>query len=214
MKWRFAGLTAMLCVALSSLGAQQPLQLDPLSRFDIQSRRQIQSLIDSARAENLPWNALRLKAIEGANRKFDGKKVLAVLRAFYKSLELSRSALGPLASSEDVETGASVLAAGVSIEDLANFRVVSAARSPMRPLTYLADLIDKHNVPRNDAIEAFTKLWKDGAADADFDGLWRLVDQDILSGVSPRAALQSRMRSLPPRANKPPAAQDMENPRS
>jgi hypothetical protein len=212
MKLRLSGILVLLCAALSSAGAQQPLQPDPLSKFDIQSRRQIQGLIDSARQENLPWNALRLKAIEGANKKYEGKKVLAVLRAYYKSLEQSRSALGPLASPEEIETGASVLAAGVNIEDLANFRVATAARSPMRPLTYLADLIDKHNVPRNDAIDAFTKLWKDGAADTDFDGLWRLVDQDILSGVSPRAALQSRMRSLPPR--KPPALQEMENPRS
>jgi hypothetical protein len=214
MKLRLSGIAVMLCAALSSVGAQQPLQPDPLSKFDIQSRRQIQSLIDSARLENLPWNALRLKAIEGANKKYDGKRVLTVLRAYYKSLEQARGALGPLASPEEIETGASVLAAGVNIEDLTNFRVVTASRSPMRPLTYLADLIDKHNVPRNDAIDAFTKLWKDGAADSDFDGLWRLVDQDILSGVSPRAALQSRMRSLPPRANKPPAAKDMENPRS
>jgi hypothetical protein len=81
----------------------------------------------------------------------------------------------------------------------------------MRPLTYLADLIDKHNVPRNDAIEAFTRLWKDGAGDSDFDGLWRGVDQDILGGVAPRAALQSRMKSLPVR---PPVDQEMENPRS
>ena len=212
MKLRFSGIAVMLCVALSSVGAQQPLQPDPLSKFDIQSRRQIQSLIDSARLENLPWNALRLKAIEGANRKYDGKKVLSVLRAYYKSLEQSRGALGPVASDEDIETGASVLAAGVNVEDLANFRVVTPARSPMRPLTYLADLIDKHNVPRNDAIEAFARLWKDGAADSDFDGLWRAVDQDILGGVNPRQALQSRMRSLPPR--KPPAVQEMENPRS
>jgi len=213
MKLRLSGIAVILSVALSSVGAQQPLQPDPLSKFDISSRRQIQGLIDSARMESLPWNALRLKAIEGANKKYDGKKVLAVLRAYYKSLEQSRGALGPLASPEEIETGASVLAAGVNIEDLASFRVVTASRSPMRPLTYLADLIDKHNVPRNDAIDAFSKLWKDGAADSDFDGLWRLVDQDILSGVSPRAALQSRMKSLPPRA-KPPADQEMENPRS
>jgi hypothetical protein len=220
MKSRFAWLAVVACIALSSAGpsiasgqAAQPLQLDPLSKFDIQSRRQIQSLIDSARLENLPWNSLRLKAIEGANKKYDGKKVLTVLRGYYKSLEQARGALGPLATPEEIETGASVLAAGVNVEDLSNFRVASASRSPMRPLTYLADLIDKHNVPRNDAIDAFTKLWKDGAADSDFDGLWRLVDQDILGGLSPRAALQSRMKSLPPRS-KPPAGQEMENPRS
>ena len=211
MKWRFAGSALLLVAALSSVGAQQTYQPDPLSKFDIQSRRQIQNLIDSARQADLPWNALRLKAIEGANKKYDGKRVLVVLREYYKSLEQSRQALGPLASPEEIETGASVLAARVSSEDLARFRVATPGRSPMRALVYLADLIDKHNVPREDAIDAFSRLWKDGAADSDFDGLWQLVDQDILGGLNPRSALQNRMRSLPVRL-KPPG--EMENPNS
>jgi hypothetical protein len=211
MKWRLAGSALLVVAALSSVGAQQDFQPDPLSRLDIQSRRQIQNLIDSARLADLPWTVLRLKAIEGANRKIEGRKVVSVVRDLYKSLVVSKAALGPLASAEDIETGASVLAARVSPEDLAKFRVSTAGRSPMRALVYLADLIDKHNVPRDDAIDAFTRLWKDGAADSDFDGLWRLVDQDILSGVNPRSALQSRMRSLPPRVSKPPGDQSTEN---
>ena len=207
MRWRVAGSSLLLCAALSSLGAQQQVQPDPLLKLN-EWRPRVQALIDSARAERLPWNALRLKAIEGVNKKtISNKAIFEALQTFYRRLEQSRAALGPMASDEEIETGASVLAAGVSTEDLAKFRVSGIGRSPMRPLTYLADLIDKHNVPRNDAIDAFTRLWKDGAADSDFDGLWRLVDQDILSGVAPRNALQSRMKSLPPRANKPPGEQ-------
>lgn len=212
MKWRLAGSAVLLAVALSGAGAQQ-FQPDPLSKFDTQSRRLIQNLIDSARSEGLPWNALRLKAIEGANKKYAGKDVLVVLRRYLKALEQSRGALGPVASPEEIETGASVLAAGVSSEDLARFRVAFPNRSPMRALTYLADLIDKHNVPRDEAIDAFARLWKDGAADSDFDGLWRAVDQDILGGISPRSAFQNRVRNMP-RSSKPPGQQEMENPRS
>ena len=212
MKWRLAGSALLVVAALSSLGAQQ-VQPDPLVKLN-EWRKPVQQLIDSARAEGLPWNALRLKALEGISKKYNNKAIAEELRKFYRRLEQSRAALGPMATAEEIETGASVLAAGVNTEDLAKFRVSGTGRSPMRALTYLADLIDKHNVPRNDAIEAFGKLWKDGAADTDFDGLWRLVDQDILSGVSPRNALQSRMRSLPPRANKPPGEQESENSRS
>lgn len=211
MNWRLASTALLMSVALSGATAQQSPQPDPLLKLN-EWRRPVQALIDSARIEGLPWNALRLKAIEGINKKYNNKAILEALRKYYRALEQSRAALGPMASDEEIETGASVLAAGVNAEDLAKFRVSGIGRSPMRPLTYLADLIDKHHVPSNDAIDAFSKLWKDGAADSDFDGLWRLVDQDILSGVSPRAALQSRMRSLPPR--KPPADQEMENPRS
>ena len=207
MMRRFVGSAVMLVVALSGAGAQQPSQPDPLSRFDTPTRRQIEKLIDSARAENLPYNSIRLKALEALAKKYKPKDIVEGLRRYFKELEQSRAALGPLATPEEIETGASVLRAGVSADGLAGFRVTSPTRSPMRPLTYLADLIDKHNVPRNDAIEAFSKLWKDGAADSDFDGLWRGVDQDILGGMAPRSALQSRMRSLPPRPAKPPGEQ-------
>lgn len=213
MKWRLAGSSLLLLAALSGAGAQQ-VQPDPLLKLN-EWRPKVMALIDSAKAEKLPWNALRLKALEGVNKKAMGisnKAIYDALVTFYHRLEQSRAALGPMATDQEIEAGASVLAAQVSTEDLAKFRVSGTGRSPMGALTYLADLIDKHQVPRNDAIDAFTRLWKDGAAEADFDGLWRLVDQDILGGVAPRAALQSRMKSLP-RA-KPPVDQEMENPRS
>jgi hypothetical protein len=212
MNWRLSGSALLFCAALSAVGAQQ-VQPDPLVKLN-EWRRPVQALIDSARLEGLPWNALRLKAVEGVEKHYSSKAIFEALRKYYQRLEQSRAALGPMATAEEIETGASVLAAEVSVEDLAKFRVSGTGRSPVLALTFLADLIDKHQVPRNDAIDAFTKLWKDGAADSEFDGLWHLVDQDILSGVPPRNALQSRMRSLPPRANKPPGDQQMENPRS
>jgi len=216
MRSRLIASSLLLCAALSNIGAQQQVQPDPLLKLN-EWRPKVQALIDSARMERLPWNALRLKAIEGVNKNankktISNKAIFEALQAFYRRLEQSRTALGPMASDEEIETGASVLAASVSTEDLARFRVSGTGRSPTLALTFLADLIDKHNVPKNDAIEAFTKLWKDGAADSDFDGLWHLVDQDILGGVNPRLALQSRMKSLPPR--KPLGVQEMENPRS
>jgi hypothetical protein len=210
MKLRIVGSTALLALSLGGLARAQQADVDPLSKLDIQSRRQIQNLIDSARLADLPWNALRLKAVQGVSLKVEGKRVVAVVRDYYKALQTSRTALGPLATAEEVETGASLLAAHVSVEDLSKFRVTTVGRSPTRAMTYLADLIDKRNIPQDEAVAAFSKLWKEGANDGDFDGLWRLVDQDILSGLSPRAALQSRMRSLPPRTSKPPADLELE----
>ena len=216
MKWRFAGSALLLVAALSSAAAQQPqsnFQPDPLAKLDIPTRGKVQALIDSARLADLPWTALRLKAVEGVNKKRDNKEILEAVRKYYKALELSKSALGPLASAQVIETGASVLAAQVSPDDLAKFRVTTAAHSPIVPLTFLADLIDRQHVPKSDAIDAFSKLWKDGAADSDFEGLWHAVDQDILSGLNPRSALQARMKNMP-RTSRPPGEQDMETPNS
>ena len=214
MKWRVAGSAALLVGALASVAAAQDPQPEPLSRLDLRYRLQIELLIDSARQAGLPWAAVRSKALEGINKKYDAPKIVGVVRQYYGNLKVSRGVLGSLGDME-IETGASALTAGVRPEDLALFRPTTAGRSPTRALVYLADLIAaKHGVPRDDAVAAFAKLWKDGAGDADFEGLWRNVDQDILSGVSPKAALQNRVRSLPVRSMRPPAGQDQENPHS
>ena len=146
--------------------------------------------------------------------KADGSKIVSVVRQYYVNLLKSREVLGNVGGTE-IETGASVLTAGVRPEDLALFRPTTAGRSPTIALVYLADLISaRHGVPRDDAVSAFAKLWKDGAGDTDFEGLWRRIDQDILSGVSPKAALQNQVRRLPARSMRPPTDQSQENPHS
>lgn len=214
MRMRAVASALLLTLAVHAANAQQQQQQpDPLAKLDLQSLRQVQAIIDSARSAGLPSNSLRLKAIEFVAKKYKNEQVVKAVRDYYRSLAAARTALGPLASAEDLEAGASLLAAHVSTDDLAKFKVSTAGRSPMRALVYLADLIDNRNVPRNEAIDAFSKLWTDGAADSDFDGLWHAVDQDILSGLNPRSALQSRMRSMP-RLSKPPGETVSETPHS
>jgi len=200
MKWRLAGSVLLLIAAASGAGAQSTtLPPEAYLRLDNASRKQVEALIDSAREAGLPWSVLRSTAIKGALMKTEGKRIVSTMREQYKALELSKVALGRLASEEEVAAGSAVLLAHVSPDDLAKFRVVSQNRSPLHPLTYLADLITRQDVPRDEAIGAITKLWKDGAADSDFDGLWHAVDSDILSGLPPGQALQSRMKAMPPR---------------
>src|SRR5689334_15580655 len=117
MRWRVAGSSLLLCAALSGLSAQQ-VQPDPLVKLN-EWRPRVQALIDSAKVERLPGNSIRLKAIEGVRKGYNNKAIYETLQAFYRRLEQSRAALGPMADSAEIETGASVLAAGVRSEDLA-----------------------------------------------------------------------------------------------
>ena len=214
MKWRVVGTAAYLVGVLASIAAAQDQQPEPLSRLDLRYRLQVEAVIDSARQAGLPWAAVRSMVLQGINKKIDGPKIVSVVRQYYANLVKSREALGPLGATE-IETGASALAAGVRQEDLALFRPTTPGRSPTSALMYLTALISaKQGVPRDDAVTAFAKLWKDGVGDSDFEGLWRNVDQDILSGVSPKAALQTRMRGLPARSMRPPTDQHQENPHS
>jgi hypothetical protein len=214
MKWRVVGSAALLVGALASRATAQDSQPDPLFRLDLRYRLQIEAVIDSARQAGLPWTAIRSKALLGINIKADGPKIVSVVRQYYATLVKSREVLGSVGATE-IETGASALTAGVRPEDLALFRPTTAGRSPTSALMYLTALISaKQGVPREDAVAAFVKLWKDGVGDADFEGLWRNVDQDILSGVSPKAALQNQVRRLPARSMRPPTDQHEENPHS
>ena len=214
MKWRVVGTAAYLVGVLAGNAAAQDQQPEPLSRLDLRYRLQVEAVIDSARQAGLPWAAVRSKALQGINMKADGPKIVSVVRQYYVNLVKSREALGPIGATE-IETGASALAAGVRQEDLALFRPTTPGRSPTSALMYLTALISaRQGVPRDDAVTAFAKLWKDGVGDSDFEGLWRNVDQDILSGVSPKAALQTRMRGLPARSMRPPTDQHQENPHS
>ena len=59
------------------------------------------------------------------------------------------------------------------------------------------------------------QLWQRGAGDGDFYGLWKNVEQDILSGQNPGTALEQRMREIPARVTPgtkiPPASQEPNN---
>src|SRR5205085_2129891 len=110
MNWRLRTSALLMAAAFSGAGssvssgqAPQSAQPDPLVKLN-EWRPKVQALIDSARGEGLPWNALRLKAIEGINKKYNGKAILEALRKYYRALEQSRAALGPMASDEEIET--------------------------------------------------------------------------------------------------------------
>ncbi|HTR77304.1 MAG TPA: hypothetical protein VMH39_04315, partial [Gemmatimonadaceae bacterium] len=181
------------------LHAQQPGQPDPLFKLDAQSRVQIEAILDSARHDSLPGRPLRSKAYEGIVKQANGQQVLREVRKLFGDLKQARAALGPAADSGALEAGADALYAGViKPEDLVKFKPgPKTAASPASALTYLSDLIQYRGVAREDATPAFSKLWQDGADDAEFKGLWQSVDQDILSGVSPSTALQDQVRKIP-----------------
>lgn len=196
---RFAGaaLVAGVVMLLSPRPglAQDP---DPLVRLDPNSHFAVDLIIDSAKAEGLPTNPLLSRALEGINRKMDGRKIVEVVRRQLGYLRTAHSALGGV-SGDELTAAAAVVEAGAKPGQLAVFRVRYKGRSDLAAFTYWADLITR-GVPSEDASSAITKLWQDGADDATFLSLWKSVQSDILQGLNPGAALQNRIRETPGRA--------------
>jgi hypothetical protein len=186
---------ALLFVCAHPSVAQEP---DPLLRLDPNSRFAVELMIDSASAAQLPTHPLLSRALEGINRRVDGKKIVDAVRKELGYLRTARSVLGGVPDDELI-AAAAVVEAGGKPAQLTVFRARHKDRSDLAAFTYWADLITR-GVPSEDASSAITKLWQDGADDATFFSLWKSVQADILQGLNPGAALQNRVRETPGRA--------------
>ena len=208
-----------LCLAAAAavllpraLAAQDP---DPLSRLDPTTRFAVEVIVDSARIAGVPTRPLVLKALEGASKRADNRRIIAAVRSvFHAELEV-RVALGASLTESEWAAAASALQSRVPLEVLAKFRGERSGRPLTRAMVVLTDLIQR-GVPIEEASSAIVQLWQRGAGDGDFYGLWKNVDQDILSGQNPGTALEQRMREIPVRApppgsKLPPASQEPQN---
>ena len=207
------------CAATALAAAMHPLALfaqdpDPLSRLDANTRFSVELIIDSARVAGVPTRPLLLKALEGAAKHAPNGRVIAAVRSvFHAELDV-RVALGSALDESEWTSAVSALQSGVPLEALAKFRGDHSGKPLTRALVVMTDLIQR-GVPVNEASSAIMQLWQRGAGDGDFYGLWKNVEQDILSGQNPGTALQQRVRDYPgrvtPGSKIPPASQEPEN---
>ena len=207
------------CAATALAAAMHPLALfaqdpDPLSRLDPNTRFSVEVIIDSARVAGVPTRPLFLKALEGAAKHAPNGRVIAAVRSvFHAELDV-RVALGSALDESEWTSAVSALQSGVPLEALAKFRGDHSGKPLTRALVVMTDLIQR-GVPVNEASSAIMQLWQRGAGDGDFYGLWKNVEQDILSGQNPGTALQQRVRDYPgrvtPGSKIPPASQEPEN---
>lgn len=171
---------------------------DPLLKLDPQSRFTIDLLIDSARVAGLPMRPLLARAQEGVAKKAEARRVVDSVRRLLGFLRSAHNALGTF-DEEELKGAASVLEAGGKPDDLRAFRARQKGRSDLQAFAVWADFLAR-GVPTQEASQAITKLWQDGADDVAFYSLWQNVQTDILQGLNPHTALQNRIRESPGRA--------------
>jgi hypothetical protein len=192
---RLAAALAFVALAAPALAQQDP---DPIAGLDPASRHAVEALLDSARAEGLPTQPLISKTQEGVSKHAPGKLIASVVRTVFLSLREARTTLGPLATRDELTAAAGALQAGIPSAAIADLRDARRGKPVTVPLVVLADLVTR-GVPRDTASRAILQLWAGGAGDADFLGLWRGVEQDIVSGAAPADALLTRAREIPVR---------------
>jgi len=175
-------------------------EANPLSKLDPESRFQIELILDSARALGIPTRPLMSKTYLGISRGARSRDIVKVVRNFFNASKDVYPALGSSLSEDEFSAAATAIYSGVPASAVAKFRSDRAGKPLLRALVVLGDLITR-GVPRDEASSTMVRLWQDGAGDSDFYGLWKGVEQDILSGQNPGTALQQRAREFPGRAS-------------
>ncbi len=183
---------AGLALASRAAWAQEP-RLE--GRLTEPHRSQVNAILDSAQAADLPTEPLVDRALEGASKGADGERIVAAVRRLAGELELARDALGEMSSSAEIVAGASALRAGASQDDLAQLRELRRAQSLTVAAAVLADLVAV-GVPTDTAVAAVLAL-AEYVDDAEYVAFRRNVERDIALGASPVAALGVRLESGP-----------------
>lgn len=149
------------------------------------------AVIDSARSVGLPHEPLVQKALEGATKRADGRRIVQAVRTLAGELRTARLALGADASEADLVAGASALHAGVSPDVLKRLR----RDRPKAPLTIalgvMAELIAR-GVPVAQTTKTVLALVENGARDDALVAFGRDVERDIGQGAPPGAATEIR----------------------
>jgi hypothetical protein len=196
---RAAIATLMALVISTSATAQEPVS--PLSRLAPSTRYTYEVILDSARKAGLPVARLESKALEGITKRAPDRTILNAVRSEFRALREARYALGIDASTDELEAGAAAVRVGITTTELSRLSQSRPGRITV-PLVVLVDLVSRQ-VPRDTAYNTIFSLYKGGAVDDDFHGLWRGVERDIVSGTDPGAALLNRAREIPSRTPSP-----------
>lgn len=191
----------LLPLAAHHATAQQLQAVDPesrLSRLDPQIRHQLQMLFDSAAAHSLSPDLLVTKSLEGMAKGRPGPQIVIGVRRYLDALIQAQGVLGDQLRADELVAAAGAVQAGVAPTAIAKLRNSRIGHEITVPLVVLGDLVSR-GVPTDNASSIIIRLTQGGALDSDFNGLWHGVEQDIVSGVPPAAALDRRAREVPGR---------------
>jgi hypothetical protein len=188
------GVALATALAASGLRAQQRVLPDRLAPA---TRTTLERLIDSASVGGVPRDLLYDKVSEGVLKGADDERIVRAVRTLSRELGEARTVLGASASLSLVSAAASALHAGVPAADIKRITTSAGATADVTAATTalvtLVDLVAKR-VSVALATSSVQQLVNQKASDRQFSDLRSGVEQDILAGRSPDAAVSARIR--------------------
>jgi hypothetical protein len=199
-------MAALLSASVMSAGAQDP-RTQP--KLDEPTKVAIRAILDSALAQGIPVEPLKEKMYEGLGKGADGPKIVAAVRNLALEMSIAHSALGAVATTDEINAAASAMHAGVPAVELGKLKKQSRLRSLTLPFTVLADIVSR-GVPVGSAVNAVKSLVGAGAKDKEINDFQRNVKEDIQQGAPPAAAAETRAKSGKPEKSDKPDDKDKE----
>jgi len=189
-KTRSFVVAALMSAYVVSAGAQDP-RTGP--KLDNPTKVAVLAIIDTARAQGIPVEPLMEKMYEGLGKGAEGPKIVAAVRNLALEMSIAHSALGAVATTDEIKAAASAMHAGVPAVELGKLKKQSRLRSLATPFTVLADIVSR-GVPVGSAVNAVKSLVGAGAKDKEINDFQRNVKEDIQQGAPPAAAAETRAK--------------------
>ncbi len=194
-----AGVVALVaCWPLSGLGAQEDMLRQ---RLDPQTYAALQPVLEAARRDSLPVQALEAKALEGAAKRVPSVRLVGAVGTLADALREARELLRAGAPGAALRDGEIVAAAeargrGVPADDLTALRRSAPPATPLEiPFALLGDLLQR-GVPAGHAFDVIVHLVASGIPQERMVEIPQRVDVGLRVGALPVAALGSALQSL------------------
>lgn len=187
------GLAVLLMVITTAGATAQDARL--MRRLDATTAHAVAEIIDSARAQHLPFEPLIQKALEGGSKGASAEMIVAAVRRLATRLQVARNSLGADATEAELVAGAAALDLGADTQSLRSLRAQKPEGGLTGPLMGLAYLLQR-GVPPKGSADIVRSMLEAHLSDAEFATLQRLVDQDIQAGAPAAAAAEVRSRAL------------------
>ncbi|MEO8335025.1 MAG: hypothetical protein ABI664_08635 [bacterium] len=183
---------ALMSAYVISAGAQDP-RTSP--KLDNPTKVAVLAIIDTARAQGIPVEPLMEKMYEGLGKGAEGPKIVAAVRNLALEMSIAHSALGAVASTDEIKAAASAMHAGVPAVELGKMKKQSGLRRSLAlPFIVITDIVSR-GVPVGSALNAVKSLVGAGAKDKEINDFQRNVKEDIQQGAPPAAAAQTRAKA-------------------
>jgi len=193
--------TILRCLLLLPVGALWGQQDVLRQRLDPETYAALRPVLDSARRDSLPLQALEAKALEGSAKRRSSEQIVAAVTRFAGELREARGLLREAVPADPLADGEVVAAAearrqGAPAEDIMAVRKSAPAGTPLEvPIALLGELV-RRQIPPPDARQLIEHLVITQVPQERMIEILQRVDVALRVGAPPIRALGTALQSL------------------